>query len=472
MSEELAYDLGTRTLVPNAKEIRVDGVADARRAFASLPASDDPQWKSEESGRMEQAKYGVLVVDDDPVVLELLRELLESPDRIIHGATTAAEADAILLSEDISLVFLDLLLPDVDGRDLLVRLRKNVRTAGLPIFVLSAIQGNKIKTDCFARGADEFFEKPWDSSVIAAAVASKLARNGRMMRDMRRDSLTGLPNRAAFHEAFDKAAALSVRNKQALSLGIIDLDHFKHVNDRHGHPAGDAVLHAAANLLAETFRVSDYVARWGGEEFVVFFPNTDVKDANLAMTKALEAMRATPISIPGGEKITVTFSAGIALWTEFASVEETISEADRYLYIAKAAGRNRIVLSDDHAPATRKKILIGDDDELVVAVIKHRLERVGFEVIQVDSSVEILTAALDPTISMILMDVKMPGMDGFEILGRLRALPILRHIPIVMLTAMGSERDIVKGIELGADDYIVKPFSLFELLARIHRLLK
>ena len=289
---------------------------------------------------------------------------------------------------------------------------------------------------------------------------------------MRRDSLTGLPNRAAFHEAFDKAAALSVRNKQALSLGIIDLDHFKHVNDRHGHPAGDAVLHAAANLLAETFRVSDYVARWGGEEFVVFFPNTDVKDANLAMTKALEAMRATPISIPGGEKITVTFSAGIALWTEFASVEETISEADRYLYIAKAAGRNRIVLSDDHAPATRKKILIGDDDELVVAVIKHRLERVGFEVIQVDSSVEILTAALDPTISMILMDVKMPGMDGFEILGRLRALPILRHIPIVMLTAMGSERDIVKGIELGADDYIVKPFSLFELLARIHRLLK
>lgn len=441
-------------------------------APAPLTTADEFQLPNEILDHAEPEKFSVLIVDDDPVILATLRAILAAPDRILYFATSAVAAETILVNQDISLLFLDLHLPDMDGRDMLVRLRKSVRTASLPVFVHSALVANKIKAECFALGADEFFEKPWDATVISAAVTSKLGRNHQMMRDLRRDSLTGLPNRAAFHEAFDKAAAFSIRNKQSLSVGIIDLDHFKTVNDRHGHPAGDAVLVAAAKLFKDKFRASDFVARWGGEEFVVFFPNTDVEKANHAMTTALDAIRASPILIPSGESIPITFSAGIAAWTEFTSADEAISEADRHLYIAKANGRNRIVWSDDPALTRKKKILIGDDDRLIAAVVKHRLERLGFEVVHVQSGAEILSAAQDHSISMILLDVKMPGMDGFEILGRLRETPSLRQTPIVMLTSMGSERDIVRGIEMGADDYVVKPFSIFELLARIHRLLK
>lgn len=454
--------------VPTMSAVIPDAPVDVRLSRSV----DGQQERDKISQAKDQVLYGILVVDDDLNIHEAIRAILAAPDRVIHCAKSAAEAEVILANEDISLVFLDLLLPDKDGRDMLVGIRKNVRTAGLPVFVLSALSSNKIKAECFARGADEFFEKSWDASILCAAVASKLDRNNRIVCDLRRDSLTGLANRAAFHEAFDKAASLSIRSGQPLSVGIIDLDHFKDVNDRHGHPAGDAVLTAAATLIEKTCRSSDFVARWGGEEFVVFLQNTDVADAHRALTKVLETLRATPLAISDDESLSITFSAGIALWTEGASAEEAISEADHFLYIAKAEGRNKIVSSNVVESMHRKKILIGDDDERVVPMIKHRLERAGFEVVQISNGYEILSAALDLSISMILLNVKMPGMDGFEILSRLCSYSRLRHVPIVIMTAAGSEPDIVRGIELGADDYLVKPFSFFELLARIHRLLR
>lgn len=417
-------------------------------------------------------KHGVLIIDDDADILEVLGAKLTTPNRVVYTARNSAEAEELLATREISLIFLDLVLPDMDGRNLLVRLRKNFRTAGLPIFVLSALSGLKPKTECFALGADEYFEKPFDATLLAAAVSSKLDRCDQITRELRQDSLTGMPNRAAFHEAFERAGALASRTKQPLSVGILDLDHFKEINDKHGHVTGDIVLRDAAAVVARSLRLSDYLARWGGEEFVVLFPNTDAEGARHALEKALETLREARFQGADGQTLSITFSAGIAQWTEAASVEEAISDADRFLYIAKAEGRNRIVISEDTIPARRRKVIIGDDDELIVAVIKHRLERDGFDVVQAGNGGEVLNLALESDVSLVLLDVRMPGMDGFELLGRLRALPSFGHIPIVMLTSMGSEKDIVRGIELGANDYIVKPFSLLELLARIHRLLK
>ena len=116
-------------------------------------------------------------------------------------------------------------------------------------------------------------------------------------------------------------------------------------------------------------------------------------------------------------------------------------------------------------------ILVAEDDPLSAGILIHRLEKEGFEVLHYPDGAEALEGAVSNQISMAILDVKMPGMDGFELLERLRKVPSYYDLPIMMLTSMGREEDISRGFELGADDYMVKPFSPVEVLARVRRLL-
>ncbi|MBA3822194.1 MAG: diguanylate cyclase [Deltaproteobacteria bacterium] len=157
-----------------------------------------------------------------------------------------------------------------------------------------------------------------------------------------RDALTGLPNRSAITEAFLRERLLAERLGYSLVVAIIDLDRFKAINDTHGHAMGDEVLRRCAKLLAGSFRRSDLVARWGGEELVVAFPGTDVDGARLVVEKALVAVRAEAYATTAGETFHVTFSAGVAQVGPGETLETAIARADVHLYAAKHAGRNRV----------------------------------------------------------------------------------------------------------------------------------
>src|SRR5690606_33871121 len=116
--------------------------------------------------------------------------------------------------------------------------------------------------------------------------------------------------------------------------------------------------------------------------------------------------------------------------------------------------------------------LLAEDDALTATIIRHRLERMGHEVMRVEDGAAVLRLAPDADLSPLILDVKMPYVDGFEALRRLRSIRALRDVPVMMVTSMGNEADIARGFELGADDYLVKPFSPIELQARIQRLLR
>ena len=402
----------------------------------------------------------------------LLKVKLSAPDREILIAETTAAAERILEEKEISLILLDLVLPDMDGRNLLIRLREQPQTAALPVFVVSGRVGTQPKTECFALGADEYFEKPFDPETLSAAVSSRLQRVSEITRESRRDALTGLPNRAAFNETFQRACSLAGRAGEPLSLAILDIDNFKTVNDTYGHTMGDEVLRTMASLVSKSFRGSDLLARWGGEEFVGLFPNTNQRGAKRALEKALDTLRGKQFRVKEGTTFQVTFSAGVVEVSEGASVGEAVAEADRFLYHAKVAGRNRVLSAEDTITPPKEKILLAEDDDLIASIVKHRLARAGFEVIHFPDGASAFSAARETPVSLAIVDVKMPVMDGFELLERLRKEPSFARVPIVMLTAMGSEKDITRGFHLGANDYILKPFSPVELLARVHRLLK
>jgi CheY-like chemotaxis protein len=162
-----------------------------------------------------------------------------------------------------------------------------------------------------------------------------------------------------------------------------------------------------------------------------------------------------------------SFSAAIVGDDGGRGLHDTHARAHRFALDFNRAGGDRVAI---HSHASRnRRVLLAEDDTLTAALIIHRLEREGFEVVHHSDGISAIESIEDDTFGMVLLDVQMPGVDGFEVLKRVRTTQHLTGVPVVMLTAVGSERDVVRGFELGADDYILKPFSPAELTARLKR---
>jgi diguanylate cyclase (GGDEF)-like protein len=186
-------------------------------------------------------------------------------------------------------------------------------------------------------------------ALVGAAAAKASARAEEAVRELRRlattDALTGLVNRRHFHQLLETEVARAERNCRPLSLALLDVDHFKRVNDQHGHPAGDAVLQAVAGLLSRAVRMGDVVARVGGEEFAVLMPDTDVSQAHLTCERLRQTIEAEEVKLENGRKLQITMSTGVALLAAFEGSTRLVSRADTALYEAKAKGRNQVQMA-------------------------------------------------------------------------------------------------------------------------------
>jgi diguanylate cyclase (GGDEF)-like protein len=181
------------------------------------------------------------------------------------------------------------------------------------------------------------------------------------------DALTGVMNRRAFLEAMDRERSRVKRFGHALSILLLDLDHFKQVNDTRGHGVGDEVLKGLSGVLRKMARKADLVARWGGEEFIVGLPETAEAGARVAAERLRRAISDTLYSVPGGEAVSATASIGMATIQADESVDELIARADQAMYLAKARGRNRVegteakerttvAAAAPRTPATRRRL--------------------------------------------------------------------------------------------------------------------
>jgi len=417
-------------------------------------------------------KIGILLIEDDQFLTEVLKERLAEPNREVFVAGRVSEAEKILEEKDIALVLLDIALPDADGRNFLVRLRERFTSSSLPIVILSARKEPSVQTECFALGADAYFSKPVDPSTLSMALASHLQRTADYIKRSSRDSLTGLPNREALAQAFSRASALSSRGKDPLALAIVDIDRFKSVNDLYGHPTGDQVLRRVCSIISRSLRASDFLARWGGEEFVILFLNTNSSSARLALDKALATLSAEVFKTPEGQSFHVTFSAGIAQVKEGATVEETVAYADRFLYRAKALGRNRVITETDKHTNSKKKILLIEDDDKIAYEVQRHLERIGLSVLHASDAGAAVSVASKTPISMVVIDIDIQETDGFKLLESLRKNPLFNKMPFVMLTTAGNQEHVNRGFGLGVDDCIRKPVAPQEFLTHVRRLLR
>jgi two-component system cell cycle response regulator len=295
----------------------------------------------------------VLVVEDDESVSRLLGLWLQRSGWRVSQAPSLTTARALLHEVAWDVLLLDRGLPDGDGVELLREIRGNPAYAGRYIMMLTGEASDEAKLEGFDGGADDYVTKPFHTPELMARIRAGLRivalqkalmeSNDRLERLSNTDALTGLANKRAFETEMRRMFEHSARYDRPLSIGLLDVDHFKAFNDNFGHLTGDAVLRHVAEILRTCTRKSDVVARYGGEEFVIVMPETHLLEAVQVAEKVRIAVAERALQF-AGERRSVTVSIGVAglPHTKFETIETLIDAADRALYRAKEAGRNRV----------------------------------------------------------------------------------------------------------------------------------
>ena len=287
----------------------------------------------------------ILIVDDDPVMAEVHAAILRSNGMKVEVVNRAVDALTAMEVIRPDLVLMDVQMPDVDGIELARMIRQTRQHLTVPIVFLSGEQDADRQLEARRFGGDIFIKKPVNPKQLVSLVQLRADRAKTMRSMIERDSLTGLYNHGQFKERLIQEFDRCRRTRSDLSFAMIDIDHFKAINDSHGHPVGDRVIRGLANLLTGRLRRTDIVGRYGGEEFGVLLLDTGPGSAATVIDHARQIVSDVAFETPDCS-FKVSFSAGVAGALDSRTPEDFIAAADQALYIAKRAGRNRVQLAE------------------------------------------------------------------------------------------------------------------------------
>jgi diguanylate cyclase (GGDEF)-like protein len=311
-------------------------------------------------GPAGETRGSVLVVDDSRVVRAVLAQHLRRAGYEVCQAESGDAAMQLIARGSFDVMITDLRMPGMDGIQVLAAVKQ--RAIGTEVIILTGTYAHDITfaVRALRLGAHDYLTKPISQPdelvlTVERAVEKKRLRdaNARLVRELealsRTDALTGLGNRRAFDDVLRQEHARAGRYGLPLSLVLFDLDHFKRLNDLHGHPAGDHALRAFAQLARAAFRECDSLYRYGGEEFAALLPHTAPEGAADAARRLLAALEATPLAA-GSALVKLTCSAGVASAAPGeVRAGNLIARADAALYRAKREGRNRVVTDSGRA---------------------------------------------------------------------------------------------------------------------------
>lgn len=288
--------------------------------------------------------YRILVVEDDISTALETTHILDKT-----GMLTAIVTDPVHLAKTMSdiqpdLILMDVYMPFCNGIELASVIRQQEAYVGIPIVYLSVETDIRKQLAAMRQGADDFLSKPIPHDHLVSAITSRVERARTLRSFMKHDSLTGLLNHTAMLEQLEIEIVRAKRNSTPLSYGMMDMDHFKNVNDTYGHLTGDRVIKSLSRLLKKRLRKTDIIGRYGGEEFALILPDTNMENAKSVLDEIRTGFAQVHHQSDKNE-FTVTFSCGVSSFPAYSEVLELTDAADKALYDAKRAGRNRVVLA-------------------------------------------------------------------------------------------------------------------------------
>ena len=288
--------------------------------------------------------YHILIVDDDPEQISYYAMILQQAGMITSVVTDPMNVIRVLVESKPELILMDMYMPECSGIELASLIRQQDAFISIPIMFLSIEKDVDKQLFAIKRGGDDFLTKPIKAEHLITSVSIRAERTRQLRYFMERDSLTGLLNHTQLNRRLVDELDRAKRIGNPMSFVMIDLDHFKSVNDNYGHLTGDRVLKALSRLLQERLRKTDTIGRYGGEEFSVILFNSSAENAERTMNEIRDSFSRIR-QRDGDRDFFVTFSCGIASFPEFKEPLRIGEEADKALYCAKRNGRNRVVVA-------------------------------------------------------------------------------------------------------------------------------
>lgn len=299
----------------------------------------------------------ILIAEDDRVARHILQTMLGKWGYEVVSCSDGTEAWKVLQAEDSpQLAILDWMMPEMDGVQVCRELRQKKKKAYTYVLLLTARSQKEDVIEGIEAGADDYLTKPFDSQELQARLragrrvldlqAELLKAHEALLFQATHDLLTGLWNREQILDMLRRELSRAKRQQGSVSVMMVDIDHFKQVNDSHGHMVGDRVLQEVSRRMHNVIRPYDGIGRYGGEEFLVVLPGCNLSSSSAVAERLRVAMSREPIK-SDGQTLCVTCSLGVASneLKEGAAADWYIRAADAALYRAKSAGRNRIVLA-------------------------------------------------------------------------------------------------------------------------------
>ncbi len=276
----------------------------------------------------------ILFVDDDKDLAEVMSARFRDKRYLVFTETESGRIFDRITETVPDLIILDVMMPGINGFEIKKRLNQRKQTANIPLIFLTAKTELSYKVEGYNLGIDDYVTKPFDFEELSAKIEGILKRREYYEEISMTDGITGLYNVNFFKKHISMFFNFAKRYGKVFSLGIMDINGFKKINDTYGHAAGDCVLQGFAAIAKKVFRSSDTFIRYGGDEFAVLMPETDYKEAALTMERLKEKLKGETICVRGsGTKLHITIAMGIAEYHEEIKNETELFElADKRLY--------------------------------------------------------------------------------------------------------------------------------------------
>jgi two-component system, cell cycle response regulator len=307
----------------------------------------------------------VLIADDSLVIRAVVRSDLEDEGYRVIEAVDGLTALEQCRQDPPDVVLLDIEMPGLDGYQVLAALKSDTGLKNIPVVFLTSRSGMDDVVAGLRGGAHDYLKKPFEPAELLARVGSAIhvkklqdqlqQRNAELDRISRTDGLTGLFNRRHLDEELARRNTDSLRHGEPICVLLLDIDHFKQINDTHGHPAGDFVLTELSAMLGSLVRTEDMLARFGGEEFTLLCRGTDLPGAMIVAERLRTTVESRTFTF-GGKNIPVTISLGVAAIPDATIKDDAafLAAADKAMYEAKVSGRNRVSVRRDETSGPQK----------------------------------------------------------------------------------------------------------------------
>jgi diguanylate cyclase (GGDEF)-like protein len=298
--------------------------------------------KLEQLHQLSDEPYRILIIDDSLTLAKYYALILKEAGMITHYITNPLMLIEAIENFQPDLLLMDIYMPKCTGLELALVLRQEPQYTQIPIIFLSSEDDRFKQLSALNIGGDDFLVKPIEPQHLIKVIMLRAKRATILSSFMTKDSLTGLLNHTNILQRLDIEIARAQRSNETLSFIMLDLDHFKLINDNYGHPIGDKVIRKISSLLMSSFRKTDFIGRYGGEEFAIILPNTNQDNALVVCEKLRIKFSELKFNV-GEHEFNATISAGIASYPNLKDPNSLLTAADQALYVAKHNGRNQVV---------------------------------------------------------------------------------------------------------------------------------